>query len=141
MDCLWIRFHAGRYTSSAAVRPQLRESLMCWQGNASCPNSCTELSQIRHTTKTVLQMNTASHPGQTHSAQCDAVLILTSFLFHRGLLHSYVHINVHKERAGSEGLLFHHTIGWWFSNKAYINDKTKCLYLFAFFISGTTYRI
>ena len=141
LDCLWIRPHAGRYTSSAAMRPELRESLMCSQGNASCPISCTELSQIRHTTKTVFQMNTTSHPRQTHSAHCDVVVILTSILFHRGLLHSYIHINAHKERAGRERLLFHHTIGWWFSNKAYINDKTKCLYLSAFFIPETTYRI
>ena len=90
-------------------------------------------------------MNTTSHPGQTHSVLSDDVEILTSFLFHRGLLHSYVHIHVHKEIADRERLLFHHTVGWWFSNKAYIKDKTKYLYLHAFFfflcISETTYRI
>ena len=78
-------------------------------------------------------MNTTSHPGQTHSVLSDDVEILTSFLFHRGLLHSYVHIHVHKEIADRERLLFHHTVGWWFSNKAYIKDKTKYLYLHAFF--------
>ena len=114
---------------------------MCSKGNASCPVSRTELSKMRHTTKTMLQMNTSSHPGQTHSALSDAVVILTSFLFHRGLLHSYVQINVRKERADRERFLFHRTISWWFINKAYINDKTKYLYLYAFLISETTYRI
>jgi hypothetical protein len=104
---------------------------MCLKGKVSCPVSCTELSKIRYTTKTMLQMNTISRPGQTHSALSDAVVILTSFLFHHGILHSYVHINVRKERADRERLLFHWTVGWWFSNKAYINDKTKYLYLCA----------
>jgi hypothetical protein len=71
---------------------------MCLKGNASCPVSCTELSKTRYTMKIMLQMNTTSHPGQTHSAHSDAVVILTSFLFHRGLLHSYAQIHVQRER-------------------------------------------
>jgi hypothetical protein len=133
LDYLLIQLHADRYTSSAAVRCELRDSLMCLKCNASCSVSCTELPKIRHTMKTMLQMNTASHPEQTDSALSDAVVILTSCLFHRGLLHPYVHIHAHKERADREWFLFHRTIGWWFSNKAYINDKTKYLYLSAFF--------
>jgi hypothetical protein len=96
-DCLLIQLHADRYTSSAAVRPELRDSLMCLKGIVSCLVSCTELSKIRHTTKTMLQVNITPHPGQTHSALSDAVVILTSFLFHRGLLQSYVH-NIYTKR-------------------------------------------
>ena len=94
LDCLLIQLHADRYTSPAAVRPELRDSLMCLKGNASSPVSCTELSKIRITKKTMLQMNTTSHPGQTHSGLSDAAVILTRFLFHRGLLHSYAHTRV-----------------------------------------------
>jgi len=112
LGCLWIKLHVDRYTSSVAVLPELSDSMTCLKGNTSCPVSCTELSQIRHTTKTISQMNTTSHPGQTHSALSDAVVILMSFLFHRGLLQSYVCIHLHKEKAHSERFLFHRTTGW-----------------------------
>ena len=129
LDCLLIQLHADRYTSSAAVRSELRDSLMCLKRNASCSVSCTELPKIRHTMKTTLQMNTASHPEQTDSALSDAVVILTSCLFHRGLLLSYVHMHVHahKERADRVWFLFHRTIGWWFSNTA-----AYCIHMYVY---------